>query len=58
MIRRYLYAVMTDRRKDPFSFLVKGVLFLFAFFFRIFLDLREFFWKKGCLAQKGPADGH
>ena len=52
MIRRYLYAVMTDRRKDPFSFLVKGVLFLFAFFFRIFLDLREFFWKKGCFKPK------
>lgn len=54
-MKRYFYALMTDQRNDPLSFLVKGFLFLFASFFRLLVGVRDFFWRKGFLkARKIP----
>jgi len=46
-MRRYLYSLMTDQRKDPFSFCIKIILHVFAFLYRILLEIRNFFWKTG-----------
>ena len=52
MIRRYLHAVMTDQKNDPFSFLVKGILFLSASTFGILVNIRGFLWQQGFFKAK------
>lgn len=51
-MRAYFYSLMTDQRNDLFSFLLKQVLSLFAFFYQLFLKLWELLWRSGFFKSK------